>query len=101
MNIWLIRHRDTHSKQITSHFLELFRVGINPTLGSKTMSILAEYCLVLVKHPCIDTDDSTPRKMDPRYGLSTGWDMAFEDETNRGVNTKGFVDDCGSFRGID
>lgn len=86
----------THSKHVPSHLLELFRIGLNPTLRAKRMSIFPKYYLILMKHPCIDTDDCALRKVDSRYRFSASRDVALEDETNGRVDAKSFVDDCGA-----
>ena len=49
-----------------------------------------------MKHTCVDADDCALRKVNAGYGFSTDRDMAFEDQTNRGVNAEGLVDDCGA-----
>ena len=84
----------THSKHVPSHFLELFRIGLNPTLRAKRVSIFPKYYLILMKHPGIDTDDCAPRKVDSRYRFSASRDVALEDETNGRVDAKSFVNDC-------
>ena len=58
------------------------------------MSILPKYLLVLVKYPCIDTDDSTLRQVNAGYGFSARRNITLEDETNCRVYAEGFVDDC-------
>lgn len=58
------------------------------------MGILAENFLITMKHPCVDTDDRALWKVDTGYSFSTRRDMAFKNETDGRVNTKGFVDDC-------
>ena len=90
----LTRFGSTHGEKIPSHFLELFWSGLNPTFRAKTLSILPEYVLVLVKYPCINSDDRTLWEVNARYSLSTRWNITLEDETNGGVYAEGFIDDC-------
>ena len=49
------------------------------------MSIYSKYLLVLVKYPCIDTDDRTPREVNAGNGFSARRNITLEDETNSGV----------------
>lgn len=98
MIVCLTRHASTHGEQIPTYFLELFRTGLYPTLRSKAGSIHSKYLLVLVKHPCIDTDDSTLREVNAGYGFATRRNVTLEDETNCGVYAEGFVDNCDTIR---
>ena len=90
----------THGEEVSSHFFELLRIGLDPALGAKAMNVLAKDIHVLMKDPCVDTDDGALWKVDSRYGISIGRDIAFKDKTNGRVNTKGFVDDGGAIGSI-